>query len=244
MSTNITMNKVNSMRTYVNGLREKSMTNITKYSSAARKIMLGFSMLLVSVCSSAVDLQDISFNSLPGGKFQIKMDFDGVPPEATGYNIERPARIALDLSGVTSSLAKKKHSLAYGNAQSVTVLEAGDRTRVVINLQELASYTTSIEGNSMLVVIGNDSVKSLYADSSSSLEQQFQTSEQQVKVTNVDFQRGADGEGNLILELSDDKVDVDVGIEGNQIKVNILNVGVAENLQRTYDVLDFATASF
>ena len=99
---------------------------------------------LFSVSLYAAELQDISFNSVPGGKFQIKMEFDETPPEPTAYNIEKPARIAIDLPGVQSSLAQKKYTLSYGNAQSVVVLETPDRTRVVINLVELSPYITCL----------------------------------------------------------------------------------------------------
>ena len=80
--------------------------------------------------AAPVAMTDIGFNALPSGKFEIRMQFDGTPPSPQGYTIDKPARIALDLPGVASKLAQKKHTLAFDNAQSVVVVESGGRTRV------------------------------------------------------------------------------------------------------------------
>jgi len=197
---------------------------------------------LFSASLYAADLQDISFNSVPGGKFQIKMEFDETPPEPTAYNIEKPARIAIDLPGVQSSLAQKKYTLSYGNAQSVVVLETQDRTRVVINLVELSPYTTTIEGNSLLIEVGNAEVLDPYKDAEPAIGQQvLEQNNYAVGITHIDFQRGESGEGNVVIELSDDQVEVDVRLEGQKIRIELSDASVPSQLQRHYDVTDFAT---
>ena len=104
---------------------------------------------LVSASATAVTMESIEFSSLPGDKTEIRMNFDSAPPIPKGYTIESPARIALDLEGVTSALATKYHSLGAGNAREVTVIEAKDRTRVIVNLTELVAYETFARGNSL-----------------------------------------------------------------------------------------------
>ncbi|MDG2036075.1 MAG: type IV pilus secretin PilQ family protein [Pseudomonadales bacterium] len=198
------------------------------------------SVLTVSVL--AVELQDISFNSAPGGKFQIKMEFDDVPPEPAAYNIEKPARIALDLQGVQSALSQKKYTLSYGNAQSVVVLEAQDRTRVVINLVELSPYVTTVDGNALLIEVGNSEVLDPYKDAEPAIGQQVvEQNDYKVGITHIDFQRGESGEGNVVIELSDDQVDVDVRFEGQKIRIEMSDASVPSQLRRHYDVTDFAT---
>tara|TARA_B110000879_G_scaffold202434_1_gene278799 strand:+ start:60 stop:2252 length:2193 start_codon:yes stop_codon:yes gene_type:complete len=197
---------------------------------------------LFSVSLYAAELQDISFNSVPGGKFQIKMEFDETPPEPTAYNIEKPARIAIDLPGVQSSLAQKKYTLSYGNAQSVVVLETPDRTRVVINLVELSPYITTIEGNALLIEVGNAEVLDPYKDAEPAIGQQvLEKNDYAVGITHIDFQRGESGEGNVVIELSDDQVEVDVRLEGKKIRIELSDASVPSQLQRHYDVTDFAT---
>ncbi|MGB2271500.1 MAG: type IV pilus secretin PilQ [Pseudomonadales bacterium] len=210
-----------------------------------RFIKLAVSGVIASVLTAsvlAVELQDISFNSAPGGKFQIKMEFDDVPPEPAAYNIEKPARIALDLQGVQSALSQKKYTLSYGNAQSVVVLEAQDRTRVVINLVELSPYVTTVDGNALLIEVGNSEVLDPYKDAEPAIGQQVvEKNNYKVGITHIDFQRGESGEGNVVIELSDDQVDVDVRFEGQKIRIEMSDASVPSQLRRHYDVTDFAT---
>ncbi|MDZ7685175.1 MAG: AMIN domain-containing protein [Gammaproteobacteria bacterium] len=118
------------------------------------KTLLAILLALPLVATAQVSMEGIEFSQLPGDKIEIKMSFDGEPPSPTGYTIEQPARIALDLKGVTSALDQKVHPLGSGNARNVTVVEAGDRTRVIVALTDLTGYTTRIEGNSLYVFVG------------------------------------------------------------------------------------------
>ena len=103
-----------------------------------------------------VAVKDISFSSKPGSKFEIRLDFDGTPPQPKTYTIEKPARISMDLPGVSSDLDQKKFALPYGNATGVIVLESGGRTRMIVNLVKLVPFETRIEGNSLIVEVGNE----------------------------------------------------------------------------------------
>jgi type IV pilus assembly protein PilQ len=208
-----------------------------------------FALLSVSMAFSStafgVTMEGIEFSSLPGDKTEIRMKFDGMPPDPTGYTIEQPARIALDLSGVTSGLDAKHHPLGSGNARSVTVVEAGDRTRVIVSMSELVAYSTRIIGNSMYVLVGEDdsglaavaptSGMGATGGSDSYSDQNFPV------IQEIDFRRGEFGEGRVIVRLSDVGVGVDVSSEGGKIKVEFANTIIPEALQRRLDVTDFAT---
>ena len=234
--------KANAMRYLVMRNTTRTSTKRMQWFVALRAMLLAMLTLGYTGLAAAVTLEDISFNSIPGGKFQIKMAFDDVPPEPSTYNIERPARIAMDLPGVSSALERKKFTLSYGNAQSVVVLDTNDRTRVVINLVELSEYTTTIEGNNLLVDIGNSSVVDPYKAAESTLDQEVAADRQfDTSIAHVDFQRGEAGEGNVVIELSDSKVDVDVRFEGQKILVEFMQTSVPGSLQRHFDVIDFAT---
>ena len=231
--------------TMINHSRWNSPQGLIMVATVFRFIKLAVSGVIASVLTVsvlAVELQDISFNSAPGGKFQIKMEFDDVPPEPAAYNIEKPARIALDLQGVQSALSQKKYTLSYGNAQSVVVLEAQDRTRVVINLVELSPYVTTVDGNALLIEVGNSEVLDPYKDAEPAIGQQVvEQNDYKVGITHIDFQRGESGEGNVVIELSDDQVDVDVRFEGQKIRIEMSDASVPSQLRRHYDVTDFAT---
>ena len=118
-----------------------SFNRITKGSPA--KAAAGLLVAMLSLASSslalAVTLKDMSYATLPGNRLEVKLQFDGTPPEVKGYSIEKPARIALDLVGATSGLTSKYHNLGTGNARNITVVEAKDRTRLIVNLTQLAA---------------------------------------------------------------------------------------------------------
>lgn len=220
--------------------KARTMTNsfCVKLLRSIAVTVLGFAAMQLN----AVELKAIDFHSEPGGTLQIKMDFDGTPPEPGAYSIERPARISLDLPGVSSGLDKKKYTLSYGNTQSVVVLETNDRTRVVINLVELTAYSTTVEGNALVVEIGTNSSSGPFIDAGDSIGMSDKAELGSGKgIAHVDFQRGESGEGNVVIELTDDKTEVDVRVEGREIRIDFANTAVTESLQRSYDVIDFAT---
>ncbi|MFM7273272.1 MAG: type IV pilus secretin PilQ [Gammaproteobacteria bacterium] len=206
--------------------------------------LAALALLPLPARAAPVAMTDIGFNALPGGKFEIRMQFDGAPPAPQGYTIDKPARIALDLPGVSSQLAQKKHTLAFENAQSVVVVESGGRTRVIVNLVEIAPYDSRVEGNELVVAVGSGSVPDyLKSPTESSLvsSRPAASSGTGHAITNFDFRRGENGEGRIELTLSDTGADVDVRLEGNTIKAAFLQTDVPEELRRRYDVVDFAT---
>ena len=194
-----------------------------------------------------VKMEDIEFSSLPGDKVEIRMIFDGSPPSPTGYTIEQPARIALDLKGVVSRLPSKYHPLGSGNARSVTVVEAGDRTRVIVSMTELVGYAARVEGNSLYILVGQElglsqmagedsqDIGGVPASSTSSYEGDVP------KIEEIDFRRGEAGEGRVIVRLSNPGIGVDVSSQGGKIRIEFAGTQIPESLQRRLDVTDFAT---
>ncbi len=226
-----------------------------------RQCLMVFALNVVAAASLAeVNMEKIEFSSLPGDKVEIRMSFDGAPPEPTGYTIEQPARIALDLIGVTSGLATKYHGLGSGNARSVTVVEAGDRTRVIVALTDLVAYSTRVEGNALLVLVGLEQAASTMAavasnrpsytapgrtssagQGSTETSDYVDDSSQSARVQDIDFRRGEAGEGRVVVKLSSPGLGVDVSSEGGNIRVEFLGTTIPESLQRRLDVTDFAT---
>ncbi len=202
-----------------------------------------------SAAHAAVNMENIEFSSLPGDKIEIRMQFDGVPPTPTGYTIEQPARIALDLMDVTSGLKSKYHPLGSGNARSVTVVQAGDRTRVIVSLTELVAYDTRVSGNTLFVLVGQQDSAIVAAEISSAesstptfvAETPIASSSEFASVEEIDFRRGELGEGRVIVKISDPGVGVDVSSEGGDIRIEFSGTHIPENLQRRLDVTDFAT---
>lgn len=224
--------------------RDYWMNNQRMYSAV--RFLLSFITVCYSLASFALEIESIEFSSLPGDKTEIRLNFDGSPPAPTGYTIEQPARIALDLIGVTSSLDSKYHPLGVGNARSVTVIEAGDRTRVIVSLTDLVAYSTRIEGNSLFVLVGREDEIADYVtggetDAATLLETGIAPVVKRSVIEAIDFRRGELGEGRVIVNLSDPGIGVDVTSERGKIRVVFSNTTIPESLQRRLDVTDFAT---
>lgn len=193
----------------------------------------------------AAEITDLQFSTLPGGRFEVKLVFDEAPPQPEIYTIERPARIALDFPNASSGLKEKKFTLGYENATSAVILEGRDRTRMVLNLVQLAAYDTRIEGNVLYVEVGDSGAREYLkpvaeSETLAALTREPATARDSA-VRGIDFQRGDDGEGQLIIDLNDPKTEVSVTVEGERIKVQLKGTQLPESLQRNYDVEDFAT---
>lgn len=200
--------------------------------------------LLVSPAVLASTLQGLDVASLPGDRVELKLTFDEPVTAPRGYTIEQPARIALDLPGVDSALATKNRELGVGNARSVTVVEAKDRTRLIINLTNLAPYSTRVDGNNLFVLVGgNQPVAAAVPAVSSSVQPPVAKPYVPVgrAISNIDFQRGEQGEGNVVIQLSDPSVSPDIQEQGGKIRLEFAKTQLPEALRVRLDVKDFAT---
>jgi len=197
---------------------------------------------LLSGLANAVTLEDVSFSSLPGDRLEVKLAFDGQPPEPTGYTIERPARIAVDLKDTENGLGSRSIPLGSGNAQSMTVVETKDRTRLIFNLVELVPYDTVRSGNSLVMTLGAEgSGQSVSVASSTSSSQRSESSQRSDSLAGVDFRRGKNGEGRVIVDLGSESTPVDLSELGGKIRLTMSGISVPESLRRRLDVTDFAT---
>lgn len=223
--------------------------------------MIGVSlwMAMLSPILQAANLKTLDVAALPGDRVELKLSFDGPVAAPRGYTTEQPARIALDLPGVTNQLAIKSRDLGSGNAHSVVVVEAKDRTRVIINLTTLAPYSSRVEGNNLFVVVGQGAAAAQGSQPSTALGAPrvgvppAPTQAAQPKpsprayapgprsVKNVDFQRGELGEGNVVIELSDPGIAPDIQEQGGKIRVDFAKTQLPDPLRVRLDVKDFAT---
>ena len=197
---------------------------------------------LLSSMASAATLQDVSFSSLPGERLEVTLQFDSPPPEPTGYTIERPARIAVDLKDTTSALDARSLPLGSGNAQSMTVVETSDRTRLIFNLIELVPYTTRRDNNALVILIGGDSTD-VASDVSApdGASPVVSSADATPALGDVDFRRGAEGEGRVVVRLASAATEVNLSELGGKIRLTMPDLTVPERLRRRLDVTDFAT---
>ncbi|QKV61930.1 type IV pilus secretin PilQ [Pseudomonas sp. 43A] len=211
---------------------------------------LGFSLwiALMSPMVFAANLKTLDVAALPGDRVELKLSFDGPPPQPKGYTTESPARIALDLPGVASQLASKNLDLGSGNARTATVVEAKDRTRLIVSLTQLAPYNTRVEGNNLFVVVGQGApaaaprvaaVTPRAAVAAAAPAKAFVPKNRTIR--GVDFQRGTAGEGNVVIDLSDPTIAPDIQEHDGKIILSFTRTQLPDKLRVRLDVKDFAT---
>lgn len=205
-------------------------------------------VLLFWVCLAdalANQLQDITFSSLPGNRVEIVLTTsEPVSSEPDTFTTDNPARIAIDLVNTTSALSQKVTPVAIGMARSVTAIEAGDRTRVVINLLEQVPHEIRAEGNQLIVSIGAGSgagTMSATASPRASVAADRSLTPSTAELQNIDFRRGPQGEGRVEVDLSDPSIVVDMRQQGDRVVLDFIGARVPPQLARTLDVMDFAT---
>ncbi|MFC7459739.1 type IV pilus secretin PilQ [Hydrogenophaga defluvii] len=176
-----------------------------------------------------------------GGNDVVRVEFDKPLTELPkGFSIQSPARIALDFAGVGNGTGRTAVELNQGNVRSANVVEAGDRTRVVLNLAQASQYQAQISGNSVLVVLqGSAAAGGPRASSQATFAEA--RSEDVLPLKGIDFRRGAQGTGRVIVDLPNAQVGVDIRQQGKLLVVEFLKASLPDALRRRLDVTDFGT---
>jgi type IV pilus assembly protein PilQ len=210
--------------------------------------MLGAMALLalgaVSLTARAQDplkLESIDVQTLSGQQVQLKLHLSGPAPEPLPFTIDKPARIAFDLPNTTLALASRRIDVRSGGVDTVLAAEANGRTRVVVNVDSLLPYTTKVDGNTILVTLGTQPGAAAKQAAMAGAGSGAGAAGAERAIRTIDFRRGADGTGRVIVQLTDPRTPVNVRQEGNQIVVDFAGTAMPKNLMRRYDVMDFAT---
>ena len=195
--------------------------------------------LLVGNARAQTVVESVS-SSLQGGVEVVRIDFSqplaAVP---AGFAIQAPARIALDVPGATNGLGRNAVEVNQGNLKSVNVVQAGDRTRLVLNLKSPTAYRAQLQGKSLLVTLDPVAVASAPAAAQPGFAESRNRDTQPIK--DLDFRRGADSAGRLIVDLPNNQVGVDIRQQGQSLVVEFLKSSLPEGLRRRLDVTDFGT---
>jgi type IV pilus assembly protein PilQ len=179
--------------------------------------------------------------SIQGGSEVVRIDFtQPLTAVPAGFSIQAPARVALDVPGTTNGIGRNTVEINQGNVRSVNVVQASNRTRVVVNLKAPAGYHAQLQGKSLLVVF--DPV--VAAGPSAPAQQPAFSESRNVEVQpikDLDFRRGVDGSGRVIVALPSNQIGVDIRQQGANLIVDFLKSSLPEGLRRRLDVTDFGT---
>jgi type IV pilus assembly protein PilQ len=191
---------------------------------------------------AGTNLKDVTFTSLPGDSVQMRLTFSGAASNPGSFTITNPARIVLDFANTGSALDWKNKNIGIGFAKSITAVEAGDRTRVILNLVQLIPFESEVSGNNVIVTLaGSRSAAAQTAATPAAAAAPAAATGALHRITGIDFRRGKGGEGKIIVDLSDEDTPVSTGEAGSQIFVEFGDTNLPSKLLQRLDVIDFAT---
>jgi type IV pilus assembly protein PilQ len=223
-----------------------SRSNILR--AASLMLIAGLALATQQVQAASNALLDISHVTLPGNKQQLALTLSGPASEPRAFTIDNPARIALDLADTANQLDQRNMRISAGLLQNVTAVEAGGRTRVVINLASMTPYSTAVQGNQLFVTLDSNDGSSGSVNATQSILASTQEADLKAEfnddghlINSIDFRRGPLGEGRILFDLSSVGVITDMRQEGGRVIVEFPDTQLAANLQKRLDVMDFGT---
>lgn len=188
-------------------------------------------MAVMQVANAQVSITNIVPMQIPGQGTEIRVMFNGLPPQPAAYQLEQPSRLVLDFDKAQQSLKQASIPVATREASSVDVSSDAQRARLTVNLAEAGAFTTRVEGNTFILKINSTQA----AATPVAVQQTVQG------VSNIGFQRGAEGEGQVVIDLAGSNTPVDVQQQGSKIIVRTLGNKIPAHLARRLNVNDFAT---
>ncbi len=191
----------------------------------------------LAATSAGNTLQAVDFAALPGNKAQIILTLSKSAPTPLSFTIDNPARIALDFPDTNNGLSERSQDIGIGMAESMTVVEAQGRTRVVVNLVDMVPYEAHAEGNKIILTVQSSGSEQTAAQAAASSSAGGAAD----RLDNIDFRRGEEGQGRIIVSLSDPSIPVDMQQEGGKIVLDFYRTELPKELERRLDVMDFAT---
>ncbi|MGN2248937.1 type IV pilus secretin PilQ [Frateuria sp. GZRe14] len=213
---------------------------------ARRCLLTGLLMAAAAWAGDAMaatnTLKGISYDTLPGGKVELHMNFaGGPPPQPRIFTTGNPPRIAVDFADTTNA-APRHLDIGKGSTSGVSAVSAGGRTRVVVELMRDASYDTRVDGNDLVMTVDNGTAAQTTTTASTiDPTKALPSSMNGPSVSGIDFRRGPNGEGRVLVGFTGAGADVDMHREGDKLIVNLSHVKLPAEQAQRLDVLDFAT---
>lgn len=205
------------------------------------RLMLGVVTWALATAAQAQATIDAVTGAVQGGAEMVRIELSQALSSApNGFVIQSPARIALDFPGFANAMGRSALEINQGNLRSVSVVQAGDRSRVVLNLKQSTTYKTQIQGKTLLVLldpvaaspVATAAVPTVFAESRSA---------EVLALKDIDFRRGNENAGRVVVSLANSQVGVDIRQQGQNLIVEFLKTTLPDGLRRRLDVADFGT---
>jgi type IV pilus assembly protein PilQ len=195
----------------------------------------------VALAQVGTRLEKVELQPQPGEQLEVRLVLDGPAPQPVTFTIDNPARLALDLPGTTLALDSRRIDVKAGGVDTIVAAEASGRSRLVFNLNQLMPYQTRVAGNTVIVTLGHGASTAAAAPVGGDAPATAAAAPAGSVIEKIDFRRGTDGAGRILVRTNDPRVQASLKQEGGRIVVEFPRTSVAEDQVRRYDVVDFAT---
>ena len=196
--------------------------------------MAAVAIAVAQVASAQVSMTNIVPMSLADQGTEIRVMFNGLPPQPQAYQLEQPSRLILDFDKAQQSLKQTSIPVSTNEASSIEVAADNQRSRMIVNLKNAGAFTTRVEGNTFVLKI--NAAQASAAGVMPAVSRQVQQG-----VSNIGFQRGHQGEGLVVVDLLGSNTPVDVQQQGSKIVVRTMGNKIPTHLARRLNANDFAT---
>lgn len=204
-------------------------------------LMLSYSVRAADVPPTANAVQQVETTTLPGGKVVVRVTLkNALTATPAGFSVGNPPRIALDLPNTGNALGRNTVESNLGPLSSVNVVQAGTRTRLVLNLNKSVEYDTTLDGKQLLIALGDVGAGTAPVNASPRFAEATPGAARH-SIRDVDFRRGATGEGRIVTTLSDAQAGINIRQQANGVVVDFIGTELPRALQRRLDVADFGT---
>jgi type IV pilus assembly protein PilQ len=220
------------------------MRHTTAMLQRALRALAVFGLAASALAAQAQNAIESVAASIQGGVEVVRVDLSqALSAVPTGFTIQSPARIALDFPGVGNAMGRSQVEINQGNLKSANVVQAGERTRLVLNLKQATTYKAETQGKSLLIFMDPLAAPTSAPVASNQPQTSFaeNRNRESAPLKDIDFRRAPDGAGRLVVDLANNQVGVDIKQQGQNLVVEFLKTSLPEGLRRRLDVGDFGT---
>ncbi|MET4675611.1 MULTISPECIES: type IV pilus secretin PilQ [unclassified Luteibacter] len=211
----------------------------------ARRWILGTALAMAGAFAGTAaaqnTLQNVSYDAQPGGRIELRLAFSAQAPTPKVFTTNNPPRIAIDLPGTTNAYSTRHLDIGKGSTQGVSVISAAGKTRVTVELFRESAYRTRVEGKTLFVTVNNGPTGATTTTATVSDPTKALPSSAGSPVSNIDFRRGQNGEGRVMVTLGGTGTTPEMRREGDHVIVSLAGSSLPPKLAQRLDVLDFAT---
>lgn len=231
--------------------KEADMNALPTLTQKFTRHLFGYAVLaglLLAPLTQAADapptsnaVQSVETTTLPGGKVVVRVNLkNALAATPAGFTVGNPPRIALDLPDTGNAMGRNTVESNLGSLVSVNVVQAGTRTRLVLNLNKSVEYDAKVDGKTLIVALGDVGASAAPVNASPRFAEAAPGNARH-SIRDVDFRRGAAGEARIVTALSDAQTGINIRQQANGVVVDFVGTELPRALQRRLDVADFGT---